>query len=111
MKAEYGFRDEQVRPFGFNPAPFIADKMAVQQGYVTAEPLTIEKAAGFLPNVFLLADYGFSTYSNTVETRREIVETNPDLVQRFRGCVHDRLVHLSVWRQRGRQRADQTRQS
>ena len=57
--------------------------MAVQQGYVTAEPLTIEKAAGFKPNVFLLADYGFSTYSNTVETRREIVETNPDLVQRF----------------------------
>ena len=83
MKAEYGFRDEQVKPFGFNPAPFIADKAAVQQGYVTAEPLTIEKAAGFRPNVFLLADYGFSTYSTTVETRREIVETKPDLVQRF----------------------------
>jgi NitT/TauT family transport system substrate-binding protein len=83
MKAEYGFRDEQAKPFGFNPAPFIADKTAVQQGYVTAEPLTIEKAAGFKPNVFLLADYGFSTYSTTVETRREIVDKNPDLVQRF----------------------------
>ena len=83
MKAEYGFRDEQVKPFGFNPAPFIADRMAVQQGYVTAEPLTIEKAAGFKPNVFLLADYGFSTYATTVETRREIVEKDPDLVQRF----------------------------
>ena len=83
MKAEYGFRDEQVRPFGFNPAPFIADKKAVQQGYVTAEPLTIEKAAGFKPNVFLLADYGFSTYATTVETRREVVEKSPDLVQRF----------------------------
>jgi NitT/TauT family transport system substrate-binding protein len=83
MKAEYGFRDEQVKPFGFNPAPFIANKMAVQQGYVTAEPLTIERAAGLKPNVFLLADYGFSTYSTTVETRREMVEKNPDLVQRF----------------------------
>ena len=83
MKAEYGFRDEQVKPFGFNPAPFIADKKAVQQGYVTAEPLTIEKAAGFKPNVFLLADYGFSTYATTVETRREVVEKSPDLVQRF----------------------------
>ena len=83
MKAEYGFRDEQVKPFGFNPAPFIADKKAVQQGYVTSEPLTIEKAAGFKPNVFLLADYGFSTYATTVETRREVVEKNPDLVQRF----------------------------
>jgi NitT/TauT family transport system substrate-binding protein len=55
----------------------------VQQGYVTSEPLTIEKAAGFKPNVFLLADHGFSTYSTTVETRREVVEKNPDLVQRF----------------------------
>jgi len=55
----------------------------VQQGYVTSEPLTIEKAAGFKPNVLLLADHGFSTYSTTVETRREVVEKNPDLVQRF----------------------------
>ncbi len=83
MKVEFGFRDEQVKPYGFNPAPFLANKAAVQQGYVTSEPLTIEKAAGFRPNVFLLADHGFSTYSTTVETRREIVEKNPDLVQRF----------------------------
>ncbi|WP_404289453.1 ABC transporter substrate-binding protein [Microvirga sp. RSM25] len=83
MKAEYGFKDEQVKPYGFNPAPFIANKASVQQGYVTSEPLTIEKAAGFKPNVFLLADHGFSTYSTTVETRREVVEKYPDLVQRF----------------------------
>src|SRR5919112_1232841 len=83
MKAEFGFRDEQVKPYGFNPAPFIANKRSVQQGYVTSEPLTIEKAAGFKPNVFLLADHGFSTYSTTVETRREVVEKNPNLVQRF----------------------------
>nr|WP_246728538.1 ABC transporter substrate-binding protein [Microvirga terricola] len=83
MKAEFGFKDEQMKPFGFNPAPFIANRHAVQQGYVTAEPLTIEKAAGFKPNVFLLADHGFSTYSTTVETRREVAEKNPDLVQRF----------------------------
>jgi NitT/TauT family transport system substrate-binding protein len=83
MKVEYGFKDEQVKPYGFNPAPFIANKASVQQGYVTSEPLTIEKAAGFKPNVLLLADHGFSTYSTTVETRREVVEKNPDLVQRF----------------------------
>jgi NitT/TauT family transport system substrate-binding protein len=83
MKAEFGFKDEQVKPYGFNPAPFIANKKAVQQGYVTSEPLTIAKSAGFKPNVFLLADYGFSTYSTTIETRRETVEKNPALVQRF----------------------------
>ena len=43
----------------------------------------VEKAAGFKPNVFLLADYGFSTYATTVETRREIVEKDPEVVQRF----------------------------
>nr|WP_230531474.1 ABC transporter substrate-binding protein [Microvirga roseola] len=83
MKAEHGFKDDQMKPYGFNPAPFIANKAALQQGYVTSEPLTIEKAAGFKPSVFLLADHGFSTYSTTVETRRELIEKSPDLVQRF----------------------------
>ncbi|MXQ12820.1 ABC transporter substrate-binding protein [Microvirga makkahensis] len=83
MKAEFGFKDEQVKPYGFNPAPFIANSRAVQQGYATSDPLVIEKAAGFKPNVFLLADHGFSTYSTTVETRRDLVEKDPDLVQRF----------------------------
>ncbi|WP_414472068.1 ABC transporter substrate-binding protein [Microvirga sp. M2] len=83
MKAEYGFKDEQVKPYGFSPAPFMANIRAVQQGYVTSDPLVIEKAAGFEPTVFLLADHGFSTYSTTIETRRDMVETNAELVQRF----------------------------
>src|SRR5208283_4693793 len=48
-----------------------------------AEPYEIEKQGGFKPNIFLLSDYGYSTYSTLIETRREIVEKNPDLVQRF----------------------------
>jgi NitT/TauT family transport system substrate-binding protein len=83
MKAEHGFREEQTKPYNFNPAPFIANKNAVQQGYLTSEPYSIEKAAGFKPVVHLLADNGFSTYATTIETRRELVEKNPDLVQRF----------------------------
>jgi NitT/TauT family transport system substrate-binding protein len=31
----------------------------------------------------LLADYGLSGYSTLIETRREVVEKSPDLVQRF----------------------------
>jgi NitT/TauT family transport system substrate-binding protein len=83
MKVEFGFKEEQVKPYTFNPAPFIANKKAVQQGYVTSEPLSVEKAGGFKPNIFLLADNGFSTYATTVETRRELVEKSPDVVQRF----------------------------
>src|SRR5262249_6792366 len=33
--------------------------------------------------VFLLADQGFSAYSTLIETRRELVDKRPDLVQRF----------------------------
>ena len=33
--------------------------------------------------VFLLADHGFDAYSTLIETRRDLVEKKPDLVQRF----------------------------
>jgi NitT/TauT family transport system substrate-binding protein len=83
MKAEYGFTDAQVKPYNFDPAPFLADKAAVQQGYLTSEPLAVEKAGGFKPNVFLLADYGFNTYSTLIEARTEMVEKQPEIVQKF----------------------------
>lgn len=83
MKAEFGFRDEQVRPYTFNAAPFLADKKSAMQGYVTSEPYAIEKEAGFKPKVFLLADEGFDTYSTMIETRTEIVSGKADITQRF----------------------------
>ena len=83
MKLVYGFKDENIRPYNFNSAPFIMNKSAIQQGYLTAEPFEIERQAHFKPNVFLLSDYGYDTYSTLIETRRDIIERNPDLVQRF----------------------------
>ena len=83
MKAEHGFKDEMIKPYNFNSAPFIADKKSIQQGYVTSEPLGVEKTGGFKPNIFLLADQGFTTYSTTIEARMETVEKTPDLVKRF----------------------------
>lgn len=83
LKAEYGFRDEQVKPYTFSSAPFIADPRSAQQGYVTSEPLQVRKQGGFEPRVFLLADAGFDSYATTIETRRDLVEKQPDLVQRF----------------------------
>jgi NitT/TauT family transport system substrate-binding protein len=83
LKAEYGFSETQVKPYTSNPQPFLADKRSAMQGYVTSEPYAIEKAAGFRPKIFLIADYGFNSYSTLIETRRELVENKPDLVQRF----------------------------
>jgi NitT/TauT family transport system substrate-binding protein len=83
LKADYGFRDDQVKPYTFNPQPFLADKRSAMQGYVTSEPFAIEQQGKFKPKIFLLADQGFSAYSTLVDTRRDLVEKKPDLVQRF----------------------------
>lgn len=83
LKAKFGFTDDQKRPYNFNPGPFLADQQSAQQGYLSSEPLAIAKEGGFEPVVFLLADYGYDPYSTTIECKRELVEQNPDLVQRF----------------------------
>jgi NitT/TauT family transport system substrate-binding protein len=83
LKTQFGFTDDMVRPYTFNPAPFLADPSAIQQGYLTSEPFAVEREGGFVPQVFLLADAGYDTYSTTIETSWRLVEDNPDLVQRF----------------------------
>jgi len=83
LKSEYGFSEEKVRPYTFNPQPFLANKQSAMQGYVTSEPYAIEKSAGFKPGIILLADYGFNSYSTLIETRRDLIDKKPDLVQRF----------------------------
>ncbi|MHB8883969.1 MAG: ABC transporter substrate-binding protein [Methylovirgula sp.] len=79
----YGFSAARVTPYTFNSAPFIANKTSIQEGYVTSEPFAIEKQGNFKPNVFLAADYGYQSYSTTIEARRDLIAKNPDLVQRF----------------------------
>ncbi|MDI1267440.1 MAG: ABC transporter substrate-binding protein [bacterium] len=83
LKSEYGFSESKVKPYTFNSQPFIVNKQSAMQGYVTSEPYAVQKAAGFKPGVVLLADYGFNAYSTLIETRREVVDKKPDLVQRF----------------------------
>jgi NitT/TauT family transport system substrate-binding protein len=83
LKSEYKFSEDKVRPYTFNSQPFIADKQSAMQGYVTSEPYAVEQAAKFKPGVLLLADYGFNAYSTLIETRSDLIDKKPDLVQRF----------------------------
>lgn len=83
LRAKFGFTDDQKAVYNFDPRPFLEDPTSAQQGYLTSEPLSIKQEGGFDPVVLLLADYGYSPYSTTIETKRELVESNPDLVQRF----------------------------
>jgi len=82
LKARFGFTDDQIRPYTFNVAPFLANKDAVQQGYLSSEPYSIQQA-GAKPAVFLLANEGYASYAAVLQTSTKLVETNPDLVQRF----------------------------
>jgi NitT/TauT family transport system substrate-binding protein len=83
MRSAYGFKEEAIKPYTFNPGPFIADPHSIQQGYVTSEPFAVEREGHFKPNIFLLADHGYGTYATTIETRADLVAKHPDIVQRF----------------------------
>ncbi|CAH0343149.1 ABC transporter substrate-binding protein [Rhizobium sp. CECT 9324] len=84
MKANFGgFRDEQYRPYNFSTAPFLADKNSAQQGLITAEPFEIQKQTGTEPKIFLLADSGYKPYATTITVQQSLIDSNPDLVQRF----------------------------
>ncbi len=83
LRTAYGFREQNIKPYTFNPAPFIADKTSIQQGYLTSEPFAVEQVGKFKPIIFLAADHGFDTYSTLIEARRDTVEKRADYVQRF----------------------------
>jgi NitT/TauT family transport system substrate-binding protein len=83
MVEAWGFSYDRVKPYNFNSAPFIARKDSIQQAYATSEPYQVEKQGKFKPNVFLLADHGFSGYATTIISRHDLVDKKPDLVQRF----------------------------
>jgi NitT/TauT family transport system substrate-binding protein len=82
LKSKFGYSDDQIRPYTFSVAPFLADPKAIQQGYLSSEPFTIE-AQGIKPVVMLLADAGYSSYGSLIQTSDKLVREKADLVQRF----------------------------
>jgi NitT/TauT family transport system substrate-binding protein len=83
LKAKYGFSDTQIRRYSFNLAPFLVDAKAIQEGYLTSEPFTVEREGHFKPQVFLLADNGYPGYANMVLVPQKWIDTNPKAVQAF----------------------------
>ncbi len=83
MIAAHGFTAEQRQPYTFNPAPFLADMRTGMQGFLSSEPYAILTEAGFMPNVFLIADAGYSTYATTVEVMQSTIDNSPEVVECF----------------------------
>lgn len=82
LRRRFGFTDEQVRPYTFNVGPFLADRMAIQQGFLSSEPYAARQA-GANPRVFLIADAGFGNYQTTIDITTRTLNERRDVMQRF----------------------------
>lgn len=82
LKVKYGYSDDQIRPYTFNLAPFLADKNISQQGFVTSEPFAMRQA-GVDPVIHLLADNGFINYPSVALCLPKTAADRGDVVQRF----------------------------
>jgi NitT/TauT family transport system substrate-binding protein len=83
LKAKYGFTDSQIRPYTFNMAPFLVNKDAIQQGYISSEPYLVESQGHFKPQVYLFADAGYPSYASLVMVSQKMIDQHPDVVQKF----------------------------
>ncbi len=83
LKSKYGFSDNQIRKYTFNLAPFLVDKSAIQEGYLSSEPYAIEKQGGIKPEVYSLADAGYPGYANLILVPDSWIASKPAAVQAF----------------------------
>ena len=111
MKREFGFNEQQVKPYTFNPQPFLADKKSAMQGYVTSEPFAVETAGQVQAEDLPARRPGLRQLLDPDRDppRHGREEARPGAA--LRQCLGDRLVQLSLRRQHGGERAHQARQS
>lgn len=83
LKTKYGFSDDDIRPYTYSAAPFLADPKAVQQGYVTEDAFLLGKDLPEPPVVLLLADYGYQNYATTVFGTKAWLDTHKDAAKAF----------------------------
>ena len=83
LKAKFGFSDSQIRKYTFDLAPFLVDNNAIQEGYLSSEPYSIEREGKFKPQVFPLADAGYPGYANMVLVPQSWIDERPQAVQAF----------------------------
>jgi NitT/TauT family transport system substrate-binding protein len=83
LKAKFGFVDSQIASYSGQMAPWMADKMAIQQALITNEPHRVEAATGEKPNTLLFADYGYNAYASVAVTSQKLIAEKPATIQCF----------------------------
>ncbi len=82
LEHQYGFTQDMIRPYTFNMAPFLVDDSAIQQGYLSSEPF-LALSEGIEPEVYLIADTGYPSYSSLALVPTSLIEEDPEAVQGF----------------------------
>jgi NitT/TauT family transport system substrate-binding protein len=91
--------DVESRAFAFTPSEITmigSDSERVLRHYLGGDVIivghgrrdydvnrAIEREGGFAPDIWLLADAGFSTYATTVETMQATIDESPEVVRCF----------------------------
>lgn len=83
LKAKYGFTDDQIRAYTFSMAPWLTDRTAIQQGYLSSEPFQVKAEGGVDAQVFLMADAGYPSYGAMVLATQTLIDRKPAVVQGF----------------------------
>ncbi len=83
LQVKHGFDDSQLRPYTYSPTAFLANKNAVQQGYVVEDAFFLGRGLTEEPAIILLADYGYSVYTQTIYGMRSTLEKRPSVAKAF----------------------------
>ncbi|MCC5974676.1 MAG: ABC transporter substrate-binding protein [Rubellimicrobium sp.] len=79
----FGFDPAQREVYTFNMAPLVANETWGMQGYLSSEPFFFEMETGITPDVYLIADAGYDSYSTLIETMASTIENTPEVVRCF----------------------------
>lgn len=79
---KFGKPKVKVVPYAGGVSNFLNDKNFSQQGFITTEPLSAEKA-GAKVKTFLIAEEGFNPYLVVIGATEETLSKKPELVKKF----------------------------
>src|SRR5262249_55600575 len=75
-----GHADSEIH---LQPRAISRRSKAIQEGYLSSEPYTIEHEGHIKPQIFLLADNGYPGYANMVLVPQKWIDKNPAAVRAF----------------------------
>lgn len=83
LRARYGFSDGQIRAYNFQMGPWLVDRTAIQQGFVSSEPFKVRTEANIEPTIFMLSDLGYLSYSSMPIFPTKTIREKPRAIQCF----------------------------